>query len=171
MPVFSGALAVIKVNGQPVGLMRNLRISESMRRIPVRGLGAIIPSEAAVVEWAGSVSCSFFEIDYLTSGIPGAILRAVGLGNQVSKIATGNNIPNFEDNLVLDTTGVELDVYKKVTDVIDKTTGLINPKIIPYAIVGRCFIESDNVTLDEGNISGRDQSFTYLDPIVFPLAH
>jgi len=168
-PVFTGALGIIKVNGQAVGLMRNIRISESTRRVPVRGLGSILPLEAPVTEWSGTISCSFWEIDYLNSGIPGAILRKVGLGNQASQIAFGINTPNFEDNVVLDTEGVEIDVYKKVTDVIDPTTGLITPKLAPYAIIGRCLIESDNVNLDEGNISGRDQSFQYLDPIVFPV--
>ncbi len=167
--VFTGAIGVIKVNGIAVGLMRNIRINESFRRVPVRGLGAIIPKEAPVTEWSGTISCSFWEIDYLSTGIPGAILRKVGLGNQASQIASGVNTPNFEDNLVLDTDGVEIDVYKKVTDVVDPVTHLITPKLTPYAIVGRCLIESDNVNLDEGNISGRDQSFVYLDPVVFPV--
>jgi hypothetical protein len=167
--VFTGALGVIKVNGQPVGLMRNVRVNESFRRVPVRGLGAIVPLEAPVTEWAGTLSCSFWEIDYTSSGIPDAILRAVGISNAVSQIASGNNTPNFEDNLVLNVTGVEIDIYKKATDTVDSVTGLITPKLTPYAIVGRCLIESDNVNLDEGNISGRDQTFQYLDPIVFPL--
>lgn len=162
----TGSIAVIKVNGQPVGLMRNVRISESTRRVPVRGLGSVIPKEAPVVEWAGSVSCSFFEISYEKSGVKDAIRRDVGIGNALSQIATGNNQTNFEDNLVLDTVGVQLDLYKKIQDVIDPASGLIVPKLKPYAIIGRCLIESDNVTIDEGNVSGRDQTFMYLDPVV-----
>ena len=59
-PVLTGAIAIIKVNGQPVGLMRSVRINESMRRVQVRGLGSVLPKEAPVVEWAGTISCSFF---------------------------------------------------------------------------------------------------------------
>lgn len=165
--VLTGAIAIIKVNGQAVGLMRNVRISENTRRVPVRGLGSILPKEAPVVEWAGTVTCSFFEISYAKSGIKDAIRRDVGLGNGASTIASGNNTPNFEDNLVLDAVGVQLDLYKKVTDVVDPNTKLITPKVNPYATVSRCLIESDNVTIDEGNVSGRDQSFTYLDPVIF----
>lgn len=165
-PVLTGAIAVIKVNGQAVGLMRNVRISESTRRIAIRGLGSLLPKEAPVVEWAGTVSCSFFEINYETSGIKDAIRRDVGVGNAGSLIASGNNQANFEDNLALDQFGVQLDIYKKVTDVIDPNTGLITPKLNPYAIVGRCLIESDNVNIDEGNVSGRDQTFMYLDPVI-----
>lgn len=161
----TGAIAIIKVAGQPVGLMRNVRINESTRRVPVRGLGSIIPKEAPVVEWSGTVSCSFFEINWKKSGIKDAIRRDVGIGNAISKIATGNNQSNFEDNLVLDTVGVQLDVYKKIKGSIG-ADGLVIPGVEPYCIVGHCLIESDNVTIDEGNVSGRDQTFMYLDPVV-----
>lgn len=163
--VLTGAIAIIKVNGKPVGLMRSIRINENTRRVPVRGLGSIITKEAPVVEWAGTVSCSFFEINFKDSGVPGAIRRDVGAGNAQSQIATGNNNTNFEDDLVLRTQGVQLDVYKKMQDVLGPT-GLIVPKVAPYAIIGRCLIESDSINIDEGNVSGRDQTFTYLDPIV-----
>lgn len=167
MAVFTGALAIIKVNGVAVGLMRNVRVNESMRRVPVRGLGSILPKEAPVVEWAGSISCSFFEVDYKSSGIPNAVRRDVGVGNSASQIAGGINNANFEDQLVLDPDGVQLDIYKKATDIIDPNTKLINPKATPYAVVGRCLIESDNVNIDEGNVSGRDQSFLFLDPVIY----
>lgn len=164
-PTLTGAIAIIKVNGQPVGLMRSVKINENARRIPVRGLGSLLPKEAPVVEWSGSVSCSFFEINFAKSGIPNAIRRDVGSGNAVSQIATGNPQTNFEDNLALDTEGVQLDLYKKLKDVLDGN-GLIIPKAVPYAVIGRCLIEGDSINIDEGNISGRDQTFMYLDPIV-----
>lgn len=165
--VFVGAMAIIKVNGLPVGLMRNVRVSESIRRVPVRQLGSILAKEAAAVEHSGSVSCSFWEISYEKSGIKDAVRRDVGMGNAGSQIAVGNNQANFEDNIVLDQFGVTLDIYKKVQDAIDPVTKLIIPGIIPYAIVNRCFLESDNINIDEGNVSGRDQSFVFLDPIIF----
>lgn len=164
--VLTGAIAIIKVQGQPVGLMRRVTVNEATRRVPVRGLGSILPKEAPVVEWSGTVSCSFYEIDYKNSGIKDAIRRDVGLGNAISQIANGINTANFEDNLVLDSAGVQLDIYKKEKDIIDPITNLIIPKVTPYAIVGRCLIESDNVSIDEGNVSGRDQSFMYLDPVI-----
>lgn len=164
--VMTGALAIIKNNGVAIGLMRSVRVNESTRRVPVRGLGSILPREAPVTEWSGTVSCSFWEISYEKSGVPGAIRRDVGLGNAASQISSGINTTNFEDQLVLDSEGIQLDLYKKVEDVVDANTGLIIPDVVPYAIIGRCLIESDNITIDEGNISGRDQSFVYLDPVI-----
>lgn len=171
--VLTGAIAIIKVStptGQKVvGLMRDLRISESFRRQEVRGLGTILPTEAPVTEWRGTVSCSFFEIDWRKSGLERAVRRDVGSGNAASQIANGSQILNFEDNLVLDDLGVTLNVYKKISDVgsPDPTTGLIIPQVEPYCIITRCLIESENINVSEGTISGRDQSFVYLDPIVF----
>lgn len=169
--VLTGAIAVIKVStptGQKVvGLMRDVRINESFRRQEVRGLGTILPQEAPVTEWRGNVSCSFFEIDWKKAGLERAIRRDVGLANTASQIANGSQNTNFEDNLVLDDVGVILNVYKKITDAIDPSTGLIVPNVEPYCIITRCLIESESVNISEGSISGRDQSFVYLDPIVF----
>lgn len=163
--VLTGAIAIIKVNGVPVGLMRSIKINENSRRVYVRGLGSLLPKEGPVVEWAGTVSCSFFEINYKKSGVPNAIRRDVGMGNAASQIATGNNQSNFEDELALSTDGVQLDVYKKVKDILGPN-GLIIPKVEPYAIIGRCLIEGDSINIDEGNVAGRDQTFGYLDPVV-----
>ena len=164
--LLTAAVAIIKVKGQPVGLMRNISVNENFTRVVVKGLGTIMPVEAPVTSWAGTLSCSFFEIDFKQSGVNGALRRDVGVGNGRSQVATGNNQANFEDQLVLDGTGVQLDLYKKVKDIIDPTTKLITPKVEPYAIVGRCLIESDSITIDEGNVSGRNQSFMYMDCIV-----
>lgn len=164
--LLTAAVAIIKVKGQPVGLMRNISINENITRVVVKGLGTIMPVEAPVTSWAGTLSCSFFEIDFKQSGIKDALRRDVGDANGRSQMATGNNQTNFEDQLVLDSEGVQLDLYKKIKDVIDPTTKLITPKVEPYAIISRCLIEGDGITVDEGNVSGRNQSFVYLDPIV-----
>lgn len=163
---FSGALAIIKVNAVVVGLMRNVRINESFRRVPIRGLGSILPIEAPVTEWSGALSCSFWEIDYTKAGIAGAVKRDVGVGNAASTAGTTLQ-PSFEDNISLSPDGVTVEIFKKVTDAVDATTGLITPNAVPYATIGRCLIESDNVSVDEGNVSGRDQAFQYLDPVIF----
>jgi hypothetical protein len=166
MGVLTGAIAIIIVNNKPVGLMRDIRINENARRQPVKGLGTILPKEAPVTDWNGTVSCSFYEIDYAESGIERAIRRDVGVGNAESQVAIGISTPNFEDNLVLDEFGVQINLFKKVKDIIDPATGLIIPNKVPYAIVTRCMIEGDNINISEGSVAGRDQSFMFLDPVI-----
>lgn len=160
--VLTGAIALIKVDGSVIGRMRGVRCQESMRRLPVRGIGTIIPSEQAVVEWEGTLSCDFMEVEFQKTGITNAIRRV--FPNIVSQVTNGN--ASFEDQLVLDVTGVEVDIFKKVSDVID-ANGIIKPKLIPYAIVKNCLIESDSFDISEGAIAGHSQSFKYLIPLTY----
>lgn len=164
--VLTGALAIIKVNSVAVGKMRDVRVNENFRRVRVpKGLGSIFADEFALVEWSGSVSCSFFEISYGKTGLTDALKRAIfGSGNIFSQIAGGNNAVNFEDQAVLDDVGLSLDIYKKIEGT--KTGGIITPDQKVYAQLSGMFIESDNVNISEANISGRDQTFQYLNPVV-----
>lgn len=162
--VLTGAIALIKVQGEVIGKMRSVRCQENIRRIPVRGIGTILPSEQAVVEWEGTLSCEFMEIEFQNSGIKNAIRRT--FSNVASQVLNGNS--SFEDQLILDVDGVQVDIFKKVTDVID-ANGTIKPKLKPYAIVKNCLIESDSFDISEGSIAGHSQSFKYLVPLTYLL--
>jgi hypothetical protein len=161
-PVLTGAIALIKVDGQVIGRMRSVRCQESIRRQAVRGIGTILPSEQAVVEWEGTLSCDFMEVDFSKTGITNAIRRA--FPNIASNVLNGG--ASFEDQLVLNTEGVQVDIFKKVSDVVD-SNGIISPKLQPYAIVQNCLIESDSFDISEGSISGHSQSFKYLVPLTY----
>lgn len=162
--VLTGAIALIKVDGIVVGKMKTIRATENIRRQPVRGIGTIMPSEQAVTEWEGTLSCDFMEVKFQETGIKNAIARVIPVIR--SQVLLGNE--SFEDQLVLDTDGVQIDIFKKVTDVIDASTGFIKPKLEPYAIMRRVLIDSDSFDISDGAISGHSQSFKYLDPIIYP---
>lgn len=161
----TGAIAIIKRNGVAIGKMKDIQANESINRLDVsKGLGSIYSDEFAAIKWTGTVNCSFWEINYKESGIAGALNRVFG-SNILSQIASGNNQENFEDQVVLDDVGVDIEIYKKIADIIDPNTGKIKPKVVPYATIRGMFIESDNVTISEGNVAGRNQSFRYMYPI------
>ncbi len=160
--VLTGPLAIVKVDGKAVGKIRDFRYSENIRRDEVRGLGTVMASEAPVTGWAGSLSCSTFVVDFVTAGIPGAINR---LSSSVySQVFTGGD--SFEDNLVLDETGVTIELYKKVGDSVDPVTRMITPKMEPFAILQKCFIEGDGFDVSEGSLATQNQSFKVLTPVV-----
>jgi len=156
--VLHGALAIIRSKGQVIGKMRNIRATENMRRVDVRGLGTILNQESPVVEWSGTLSCSFYEITFKDQGLPNAVRRDVQTKQE------------FEDNLLLDHDGIQIDIFKKVEDFIDPTTKLIKAKAEPYAVVTRLLIESEDFDISEGTVSGHNQSFRFLDPILYPEA-
>lgn len=160
--VLTGAIALIKVEGEVIGKMKSVRCQEQMRRQPVRGIGTIIPSEQAVTEWEGTLSCEFMEIEFQKTGIKNAIRRI--FPNIASQVLIGET--SFEDQLVLDVDGVQVDIFKKVTDVINPD-GTIKPKLKPYAIVKKCLIESDSFDISEGSIAGHSQSFKYMTPLTY----
>lgn len=160
--VLTGAIALIKSKGQVIGRMKSIRYQENMRRIPIRGIGTIIPSEQAVTEWDGSINCDFFEVRFEQTGLPDAIKRKFVSAR--SQVLVGQE--SFEDQLVLDTEGVQLDIFKKITDVIDPITGIIKPTLEPYAIITKCLIESDSFDIQDGNVSGHSQSFKCMEPIL-----
>lgn len=152
----TGALAIIKYRGKAVGYMRGITANESFTRSSVYQLGSILPLESALTQWSGTLTCDFYEIDFKRSGVPQAVIRDVQSNTE------------FENNAVLDSEGLQIDVYKREQDAIDPTTKKITAKESPYFSIRRAFLTSDNTNTNEGAISGRNQSFNFLDPILFP---
>lgn len=156
MGVLTGALAIVKKNGTAIGFMRDISATENIARADVMGLGTILKSESPVTAWTGTLTCSFYEVDFNVTGIPDAIKRNL----QTSQ--------DFEDQLLLDEEGVQVDVFKKVEDFIDPVTKLRRAKAQPFATIKRVLIESDGFQISEGQLSGHNQSFRYLDPVIYP---
>jgi hypothetical protein len=154
--VLQGALALVKKNGTVIGKMRNVRWTENLNRSEVRGLGTILVQEAPVVSHGGTLSADFYEVDFSKTGIPGAIRRDVQTNQQ------------YEDQLLLDEDGFQLDIFKKISDARDPDTGLISSTVTPYAVIRNCLINSDGADITEGSISGHSQSFQFLSPVIYP---
>lgn len=159
--VIHGAIALIKVQGLVIGKMRSIQAQESYTRLDVQGMGTIFSAEKPMTKFNGTLSCEFMSIDYTKEGITNAIRRNLPI--LASQVFAGN--PSFEDQMVLDSdVGVQIDVFKKVEDLID-ANGIIKPKAIPYATITRALIDGDSFNISEGSIGGHSQSFSYLDPI------
>jgi hypothetical protein len=152
----TGAIAIIKYRGVAIGHMRNVQVSETFTRADVRELGNILPLEAPVTQWSGTIQCGFYEIDFTRSGVPNALKRDSQDNNE------------FQNNVVLEYDGVQIDIYKRIQDAIDPETRKVTPVEKPYATVRRALIESDSIDITEGAVSGRNQSFRYLDPVIQP---
>lgn len=154
--VMSAPLAIIKVNGIAVGKMKSIRCTESIRRIKVVGLGALVASEYAPVDWNGTLNCGFFMIDLRKSAIPNALLREM------------STVQEWEDTLLLSNDGVQIDILRKVYDHTNPG-GVIVPRLEVFASIKGCFISRESFDISEGQISGRDVDFEYTTPILFPV--
>ncbi len=162
--VLTGNMAIIRSRGQVIGRMKNIRYTENMRRVEVRGIGSTYANEVPIIEASGALTCDFMEMNFVNGGIPGAINRNFSVIR--SQALLGKE--SFEDTIILDTEGIQIDIYKKVADFYDPITRVPKPKVKPFAIIPHAFIESDSFDISESNISGRNQSFKCTDPIIFP---
>ena len=156
--VMTAPLAIIKINSGTVGKMKNVRITETIRRGRVTGVGRLNPEELPALEWSGSLSCSSYTINF-------------NLLANVSKLGTFRNAATVEEwanAILLQEAGLEISILRKVKDgEIDAETGLIKTKYETFAKVNAAFTTREGFDVQEGQISGRDTDFEYLEPILY----
>lgn len=153
-------LAIIKINSIPVGKMKNVRITENIRRGRVAGIGRLSPTELPPLEWQGTLSCSSYSIDFRL------------LANEMEK-GTYRGLGSYEEwahAILLEEDGLQIEILRKVKDgEIDKKTGAVKTKFETFAKVAAAFATREGFDLQEGQISGRDTDFEYLEPILYSM--
>lgn len=156
--VMTAPLAIIQINSVTVGKMKNVRITESIRRGRVTGLGTLTPSELPALEWQGSLTCSSYTINF-------------NLLANISKKGTfrnANSLEEWANALLLQEDGLEIAILRKVKDgEIDAETGVVKSKYETFAKVSGAFATREGFDIQEGQISGRDTEFEYTTPILY----
>lgn len=153
-------MAVIQINSVTVGKMKNVRITENIRRGRVTGLGRLNPEEVPALEWTGTMSCSSYTINFNLLANSSAIGSYRNLGGVEAWAAA----------LLLQEDGLEISVLRKVKDgTIDTTTGAVATKYETFAKVAGAFLTREGFDIQEGQISGRDTEFEYTQPILYSV--
>ncbi len=156
--VLTAPLAIIQINGVTVGKMRNIRLTETIRRARVTGLGRLTPTEIPAVEWSGSLSASHYSINFNL------------LANK-SRLGTFRNAPTVEawtNAILLQEDGLEISILRKVKDgTIDPQTGLVQVGYETFAKVTGAFATREGLDIQEGQVSGRDTEFEYINPVLY----
>lgn len=151
-------LAIIQINSVTVGKMKNVRITENIRRGRVAGVGRLNASELPALEWQGTLSCSSYTINFNL------------LANKIKKgtFRNAGGLEAWANALLLQEDGLEISILRKVKDgEIDADTGLATVKYETFAKVTGAFVTREGFDLQEGQISGRDTDFEYLEPILY----
>lgn len=151
-------LAIIQIDSVTVGKMKNVRLTENIRRGRVSGLGRLNAEELPALEWSGSLSCSSYTINFNL------------LANKMKKgtFRNAGSVEAWANAILLQEDGLEISVLRKVKDgQIDTETGLVSTKYETFAKVSGAFVTREGFDLQEGQISGRDTEFEYLDPVLF----
>lgn len=156
--VFTAPLAVIQINSVTVGKMKNVRITENIRRGRVTGMGRLNPEELPALEWTGSLTCSSYTINFNL------------LANKMKKgtFRNAGTIEEWANAILLQEDGLEIAILRKVKDgEIDLETGLVKTKYETFAKIAGAFATREGFDVQEGQISGRDTEFEYTDPILY----
>lgn len=151
-------LAIIQINSITVGKMKNVRLTENVRRGRVGGIGRMTPTELPALEWQGTLSCSAYTINFnlLLNKLKKGFYRNAG------------SLEAWANALLLEENGLEISILRKVKDgEIDPDTGMVNTKYETFAKVTGAFATREGFDIQEGQISGRDGDFEYLEPVLF----
>ena len=151
-------LAIIQINSVTVGKMKNVRLTENVRRGRVSGIGRMTPSELPALEWQGTLSCSAYTINFnlLLNKLKKGFYRNAG------------SLEAWANALLLEENGLEISILRKVKDgEIDPETGMVNTKYETFEKVTGAFATREGFDIQEGQISGRDGDFEYLEPVLF----
>lgn len=164
--VLTAPAAIIMVGNVIIGKMRTVRVSENIRRGRVTGIGRLNASEVPALEFTGTVNCDFYNIDFSLHPLTrDAILRKTG------------NPEAWLNTVILQEIGLELHILRKAADLANfppdgrdpAQGGTIQYVQQTFAKIPNMFITSDGFNLNEGQISGRDGTFEYLDPIYYSI--
>lgn len=150
--VITGVLAIVKYKGTPVAKARGINATENIQRADVRGLGHLAPQERPAVSWSGQLRMDFILINLHESTIPNTLNRNVQTVAQFTNALTLGEIP------------VSVDVFKKIADPSDPT----GYEEEPFCTINGVLLTSDSWQINEGAVSGRNMTFDYLEPIIFP---
>ncbi len=157
----TAALGIIKmINPQTnqlitIGKMKNVRVTETFRRIDVKGIGALYPVERPVVDWSGSFSAQTVVVDLHNAGFSGTPNRDT------------NDPVKFANTLMLNEQGLQVFLYRKAANQINPATGIVETILEePVAVINDAFIDRWAFDLVEGQVMAKDQDFTYLTPIL-----
>ena len=158
--VLTAPLAVIKIGGVAIGKMQNISFDENTNRVAVRGIGNLTPDEVPAVTWDGTFTCSQYTIDFSKA------LNQLTDGKAIQRVV--NTIEEFVDTVLLQDEGLTVDIMRKVVDTSDPVTGIKKSKLEVFMSVKGCFQNRDGMSIAEGQISQRNASFMYINPIIYP---
>ena len=154
-----GVIKVMDKSGtlQIVGKLRNIRISETFRRIEIKELGTPYPSELPFVDWSGSLTAGRYFVD-----LNNRTLNAPNRGTADAEA--------FANTILLLEEGFQISLYKKAAagaDFAQDADGFVTSYGLEHMItIESAFIEGDNIDLSVGQAAGNDQQFRYLRPVL-----
>ena len=148
--------AIIYANGIAIGYMKGIRITETINRASVQGIGRLSKREMPALGITCTWNCDFYMIDLNRTGVTGLNKRNV------------QSVVQYEDTLTLFEQAMDIHIYKK--EMGSEVNGVVTAVTEgDFAILKDVYISSESFDISENQISGQNQSGEYMDPIIFPI--
>lgn len=150
-------LAIIEINRKAVGKIRNLRIQEQVQRGSVRGLGELLDVEKPIVGMQCTFNCSYALVE----------LKKMGTVDHPFLIRGVESAQQFVDTLLLQDSGVNIHVYRKVPLTVNDNKVVTETDRDKVGIIYNAYMNSNSIDISDGQIAMSDLSGEYLTPILF----
>lgn len=153
--VLTGPLAIIKIKGQAVGKIKNIRVQEQYQRGDVRGIGSLLSQEKPILAIQCSFTCSQYLID----------VKKLGDITNPFLIRGASTTDQFVNTVLTQDNGVDIYIMKKGAKLIeDGIVKEIEEK--NFFVIQDAYLTSNSFDIQEGQIAGSDMSGEYLNPIL-----
>ena len=153
MRVMTAPLAVIKIGGQVVGKIKNIRIQEQYQRGSVRGIGSLLEKEKPIL----AVNCSFNADAYTIS------LKKLGTIDNPFVLRGVKSTEQFVNTVLMQDNGIDIYIMKKNATTVEN--GIVTEAgEEEFVVIRECYLESQSFDISEQNISGSQVSGTYINP-------
>lgn len=149
-------LAIIKINNQSVGKIRNLSFTENMQRGEVMGIGEVTLQEAPVV----AIRCQFQAGSYLID------LKKFGAVKDPFWPVDATDTKTLLNTILLGETPVSIHVYRKTAGNVD-ANGIVTSEgnLERVGIISDCYLNSRSWEISEGSLAGKSISGIYFTPV------
>ncbi len=150
-------LAIIEINKQAVGKIRNLRIQEQVQRGSVRGIGELLDVEKPIVGMQCTFNCSYALVE----------LKKMGTIDHPFLVRGVDSAQQFVDTLLLQDQGVNIHVYRRTPKSISDTGVVTETGRGKIGVIYNAYMNSNSIDISDGQIAMSDLSGEYLTPILF----
>ena len=153
--VLTAPLAIIKIKGETVGKIRNLRVQEQYQRGDVKGLGALISNEKPIL----GINCSFSASAYVIS------VKRLGTVDNPFVLRGASTKEQFVNTVLMQDNGVDIYIMKKgAKQIVNGIVTEVEEKNL--FVIKDAFLTSMDFDIQESQISSSNLSGEYLQPIL-----
>lgn len=155
MRVMTAPLAVIKIGGQVVGKIKNIRVQEQYQRGSIRGIGSLLEKERPILAVNCTFSCSAYTIS----------IKKLGTLDNPFVLRGVKSTEQFVNTVLMQDNGIDIYIMKKNATTIEN--GIVTEAgEEEFLVLRECYMESQSFDISEQSIGGTDVSGTYINPIL-----